>query len=359
MADDLALPSAYAELIAELARPVTGRIEKTFGGRWIVRDAEDGLLLLAPDLSVVARFPIPGRFVESGWFNHDISPDGRFASFAGTRHTVCVRADGSTVWEVRHPALGDVDGDDVPACAVFAPGGAELWAFVPVPDEEWDEDADVTYTARRWVITLPDGVVTGTSPSYYQGPHKVLIHPDGRHVSSAEFDGSSDDGRWTRWDADGQPTTPARGFAVPLDAHAEAAGWLANAFGTLRLHDFGPSDGDNAARDPRVESSASSFLWAWFLDRGRVLALSDTEPHHVLLTADTLEPLARIHYPDSYDSADHVHLCGAGDGSWVTVTSRVADDPPRVCRWRVTNPAKDAARESALSATEARGGPQG
>lgn len=331
--DDLVLPWAHAELIAELPCEVVGRIEKTYGGRWIVRDAEGGLLLLAPDLTVVERFVVPTYFVESGWFNHDIGPDGRYAAFAGERRSVCVRADGSAVWEASHPALGNVDGEDVPACAVFTPGGTELWAFVPVPDEDWHEDIDVTYTAQRQVIALADGAVTSTSPSYYEGPHKVLIHPDGRHAGSDAFDGAGNDGRWTRWDADGRPTITARGFGVPLDVHPDAGTWLGNAFGTLQLHDFGPVD-DDSGRDPRVESTASTYRWAWFLDRERVLALGEHAPRHTLLDTDTLRPQARIRYPGHHD-ADSTDLCSAGDGTWVTVTAAHTGAAPCVRRWRL------------------------
>ncbi|MFJ8746146.1 hypothetical protein ACIRL2_43160 [Embleya sp. NPDC127516] len=334
MTNDLALPCAHAELIAELPREVMGRIEKTYGGRWIVRDADGGLLLLSPDLTIDERFVIPRYFVESGWFNHDISPDGRFAAFAGERRSACVRVDGSTVWEASHPALGNVDGEDVPACAVFAPGGTELWAFVPVPDDEWDEDSDVTYTAQRQVISLPGGAVIGTSPSFYEGPHKVLIHPDGRHASSDAFDGAGNDGRWTRWDADGRPTTTSRGFGVPLDVHPDAGTWLGNAFGTVQLHDFGPAD-DDAGRDPRVESSTATFLWAWFLDRVHVIALSEYAPKHMLLDTHTLQPRARIHYPAPHHDADAINLCSAGDGTWVTVTAALDGAAPCIRRWRL------------------------
>jgi len=58
---------------------------------------------------------------------------------------VCVRADGGTVWEASRPALGNVDGEDVPACAVFPPERPEPWAFVPVRDE------DIDVTTRRSV----------------------------------------------------------------------------------------------------------------------------------------------------------------------------------------------------------------
>lgn len=344
MIDSPSLPALRAEPVAECAEPVTAPVERLPGGRWAVRDAlRQKLLLLDGDLRVLERFPIPDGIGGSGdtvgGYHFDIGADGRFAVFAGPRRTVCVRPDGRVGWQTEHPVLIDGDGDETLPSAVFAAGGRELWAFVPVPDEECFAD-DETVTTERWVVTPADGAVVHRSASLHTGTFRVLLHPDGRRASASVFDGHDLKSWWTHWDDDGGPAVSATGTGHPLDIRPDGMCWIENAYGHLVLRRF-----DDETREHELYSADNTYRWAYFLSPESVLAIRErrlpgewpARTEELLLDPGTLAPYARPGYParpEGEPPEPHQVVTCSADGTWMTLT-QPAEAPARLRRWRL------------------------
>lgn len=345
MIDSSSLPALRAELVAECAESVVAPVERLSGGRWAVRDdARRQLLLLDGGLRVLERFPIPDGIGASGdtvgGYHFDIGADGRFAVFAGPRQTVCVRPDGHVAWQTEHPVLIDGDGEETLPSAVFAAGGRELWAFVPVPDQECFAD-DETVTTERWVVTPADPAVVHRSTALHTGTFRVLIHPDGHRASASMFDGHDLKSWWTEWDDDGGGmTVSASGTGHPLDVRPDGTSWIENSYGHLVLRRFDDETGEGGPY-----SQDNAYRWAYFLGPESVLAISEQRlpgewPARVeglLLDLENLAPYARLGYPDGPEGEPteppQVVSC-AGDGTWLTLTG-TDEEPARLRRWRL------------------------
>jgi hypothetical protein len=103
----------------------------------------------------------------------DVSPDQRFAVFAGTERIVVVDRDGVVRWQVSHPACPSTldDLDELASCAVFSPEGEVLWAFVPraAPTE------DQRLSVERWRINVSDWRTTFRVATRYRCDTDVLV----------------------------------------------------------------------------------------------------------------------------------------------------------------------------------------
>ncbi|WP_157429440.1 hypothetical protein [Actinomadura oligospora] len=322
------LPRVRAELIAEFDEPVGAGIGRVRGGGWTVHDTVGNVLLLGADLKVRERFPVPGHFRDGGRYDWDVHPGGRWAVFAGVHRTECVGADGAAVWTLDHPARLTIDADPVPSCAVFHPGGDELWVFVPVLDDDRFDDAG--FGTRRLVVDLPGMTATGTQAADESWGQDVLFHPDGQRTGSSSFDGHSVDGYWWRWQ-DGAGSVAAAGAGHPIDVHPDGTAWLGNESWTLSINRFEATaeaeDGDSSIRSRHEYDQAS------FMDRELILAVPRESDSHVLLDVGTLRVSALVEYPKTFSNEKRDDIAGVGDGTWIT-TSRRRFTGTRLRRWR-------------------------
>ncbi|MFK4272698.1 hypothetical protein [Streptomyces milbemycinicus] len=324
------LPLRHAELIVESDEPVTGEVRRA-GSGWAVHDLSGHVLLFDSDLRVCRRFWVPDSFRGRGTYNWDVHPDGRWAVFAGTRHTTCVGPDGDIAWEADHPALLNVDGDPVLACVGFRPDRDELRVFPGMVDDDASEVEDAGRYSASWVVSLPDMTVTKNGP---YGQDRWVMFPDGRHMGSSSFDGHDISGWCGRWD-EGEDS---EGSSRPVDVHPDGTMWLGEAFGYLRMNLFEQSDdtgdtGDMDDMDDEVETEHDRYDEAFFLDQNMVLAATRDPLTHELLAVDTLQRVARVTYPFS---GERWHwLAAAGDGTWVTTSWPPGGESARLCRWRL------------------------
>ncbi|GAA1980241.1 hypothetical protein [Kitasatospora viridis] len=280
--------------------------------------------LFAQNAAPAVVFPLP--WPGWAWGVHSVSPDGRFAVFAGQRAVRAVDADGRTLWEYRHacwgPALGHPhSGDDQEVCRGSEHGscrvsddGRLVWAHVLGEEEE------------LWVVLdARDGTELARLPleSAASGSHQ-LSHPDGVHVGLCV--GMGQDGimtYWARWD--GEQLTSwdlnATEDRILGDVHPAHPGFLTvEHYGAdLRLHAL---DGTTLATATPEEA------WDYacgFVDADTVIASTTEadqdhdEPRHWLLDARTLRILGPVRYPDGPVDG---YVRPLGDGSWLTYDDR-------------------------------------
>ncbi|MEU6620485.1 hypothetical protein ABZ926_06825 [Streptomyces litmocidini] len=284
-----------------------------------VHELED---LFAGERAPAAVFPMPWPGWDRG--GASVSPDGTLAVFSGQRAVRAVGADGTALWEYRHPCWGPVlghahTGDEQQVCYGSEHGsvrvsddGRFVWAHVLAPGEEQPEECWSVLDARdgRELARLPldDSAAAGS---------RHLSHPDGVHMGLCI--GMGQDGillYWARWDGE-RPTVWDLNESLDrilVDVHPAHEGFLTvEHYGhDLSLH----------ALDGEALAEQSEPTWdhaAGFVDADTVIATTgvvyDKGPRHWLLDARTLEIRGSVTY-------SHGPVPGLvrplGDGSWLT-----------------------------------------
>ncbi|MGI5205587.1 hypothetical protein ACQEU6_28905 [Spirillospora sp. CA-108201] len=354
--DDGEFPVAQAELVAVTAVPVVDPVGRWSGGGWIASGVDGEVFVFDRSLQVVERFAVPdelpwpsrGDLLAPSRYRVDVSPDARWAVFAGFDRTVVVDPAGRVAWRNEHPSFRDEDGDEVLAAAVFRPDGGALWGYArstePTPATTDGKPAAVV----RHVVSTGDWRLTATVASIYQGlpTNDPLVHPGGNVVGF-----NNDDGCWVHCDDDSE-TVLLTGSWYPLGFSPDATRWVgatdgrpvvgdvAGDFnGALTEPDFAPFPlREDEDEDDEEEIDAAHFVTPRLV---AVLGARSLNPHHVLSNATTLEPVACLAFLDNEDNGDNGDLgslAGSdGDGTWVM--SSVGFDsswrvrPGRLRRW--------------------------
>ncbi|GAA4626309.1 hypothetical protein GCM10023196_034040 [Actinoallomurus vinaceus] len=347
-----------ARLVAEAAVPVRGPARRWSGGGWIVPGVGPEVFALGTDLAVSATFPVPEelprcspeRPAREEDYRVDVSPDGRWAVFAGTDRTVVVDTDGRVVWRMAHPSFRDRDGDLVPAAAVFRPDGSALWAFVSAGDPSSPDTGARATGAERHVVSVADWRVTAVVPSAYTGlpPGDIVVHPGGDLVGFAGahrygvegFYTYAYEGFWVRCD-DTSEAVLSTGDWCPLEVSPDGRRWIGQTGSTPVIGDFAdgvviepdraPFTTDDEEEEEDVEADSACFVTSELV----VAAGGLWENRHVFADALTLRRVASIEYPPSEDDHYAVWVGGDGDGTWMTSTGRAPWEPGavRLRRW--------------------------
>ncbi|GAA1400737.1 hypothetical protein GCM10009639_42180 [Kitasatospora putterlickiae] len=317
------------------------------GGELAVHELEG---LFAGERTPAAVFPLLWPAWPHG--GQSVSPDGRFAVFAGQRAVRAVARNGTTLWEYPHACWGHPDGhphtgDAQEVCAGWEHGsclvsddGRLVWAHVAsVPAARDHRDHQ-----EHWVVLdARDGGESARLPlpdSESSGSHQ-LSHPDGAHIGLAI--GMGQDGallHWARLDG-----AELSGWdlnhdldRVLADIHPGHPGFLTveHGGGDLRLHAL---DGTVLAqREPGQGEDEDPPCWdhdCGFVDAGTVLASTldcaddPADGRHWLLDARTLETRGSVDYPGG--PADG-YARPLGDGTWLTYD----DADGTLNRWGVT-----------------------
>ncbi|MEV4178196.1 hypothetical protein [Nonomuraea sp. NPDC049709] len=357
-----------AGLVCELVERIVSAPRRLFGGGWAVlaepgtvHRPAGGLLVLDEDLAVVGRFPVPEDiFTKSesskGWpwywvdiafpeCRFDVSPDRKFAVFAGIDRIVVVDRDGGVRWQVRHPVRFSTacEDDDIPrpSCAVFSADGAVLWTFVPAEEAGGGNPA-----VERWHIDVASWHITMRAVTQYGLDTNVLVHRDGRHagygfVEHFVVDSGEPDGHWVRWADDGTEEVVISDKFTPVDIHPDGEPWLAISGDdhALCIGDFqggpvreilplaGVEDDDWEV----YEDAIDELLAACLLSRDLALTcLYDNNLEGVEATMQVIfgtnPPQRRgiVCYPPNSEvptdgqELDSVVVRSAGDGTWLT-----------------------------------------
>jgi len=318
------LPLREAELIRESDEPVAGAVQRVNGG-WALHDRSGNVVLFDTELRARARIRIPDPFRNGGSYNWDIHPSGRWAAFAGLRHTTCVGPDGAVTWESDHPGLTNVDGDLILVSVGFHPFRDELHVFPGTKDDNCSQE-DAGYESACWKISLPDAAVTKDESLR---DDRWILFPNGLHSGQSSFDGHDIQGRCHRI-SDG---TSSPGSSRPIDVHPDGTRWLGEAFGGLRTNPFDEPAGVDEDDEEENATDDDCYDEAFFLDRELVIAATDGPVTHELLDAETLRRVARVAYP--LDDERWQWTASFGNGTWVTTSLAPGADSARLRHWRL------------------------
>jgi hypothetical protein len=310
------------ELIGESAEPVLSAPHRITGGGWAALSATGELLLMDDQLITVGSLSVPGEILQDKPVSAviptcrvDLSPDLRFAAFAGTGRIVIVDRNGDVQWQATHPVPSIEGTNDVASCAVFTPDGTSLWAFVPrltnADTRPGDSDPFLPpFSVERHVLDVTTWRTTARAATAYRCHSQILLHPDGEHAGYGTFDGH--DGwscRWVRWD-DGCETVVETGWMKPVDLHPSGERWLAHNPCELVVGDF---HSDTVSTIPVVADAgdASEEDWEDHPYHGYDLEISAAcllTPNLTLARCDDL--MESEHHPHLLFRVDLPHVYG-------------------------------------------------
>jgi hypothetical protein len=298
-----------AELIAATSLPPRSFPKRLAGIGWLVHTSRQEVVVLGEDLAEVARFPLPSEWRASHW----VTPDLGFVAVSEREKVLLVDRRGRAVWHHDHIPWGS--GSSESGSCWVSPDGAHVWATVP-RDDEPDE----------WIVLdASNGQVLGAAPLECEAAGSDPIpHPDGRHIGLSVGEGQ--DGAevyWGRWEG-GRPVVARlkSRSRVLVDVRPSGAQYLTTPHsssddGSVQVHEF-PSGRVPARLLPdvlRPEDDRFDYE-AGYLTDDLVLVSTIANNADLLLTADKLEPIGRVEYPDG-NAKDNV--APSGRGTWLTI----------------------------------------
>lgn len=277
------------------------------GGRWIVA-AGSQLRVLGPGLEDLATFPLSTP--RQG--GHSVSPDLSFAVISLKDRIVTVDQAGRVRWETEHPAWG-LGGSERGSCWVTASGELVL-ATAPAADTAENEwlvlDAD---TGRRRSATPLDCAATGSVPvPHPDGVHVGLSVGERRHGAKAYW------GDFTRGEPTVWPSLPSTGrIMVAVRPGGEDFLTTAHSGADIAVHQFGGGEVTARATAATIFGADHDIDGtAGYVTADVVITATRQGQPHALLTADTLQTLAYLDYPDDHAGKS---VLANGNGTWLTV----------------------------------------
>lgn len=296
--------SVQPQLIAEANVGARASARRLPSVGWIVTTASGELAILDERLALITRFERSSTWRAGHW----VTPSLEHAVFSERDRIVMADRGGRTVWEVTHHPWGNSDSESG-SCWVGGDGQV-VWATVPSVSgaDEW------------WVLNAADGRVLGIAAlqCFAAGSHPVP-HPDGEHVGLSVGEGQ--DGSevyWGRWDGRAHVSRLDARDRVLCDIRPDGATYLAtpHSGGELTVHAFptGEVCARRSAHDAFGEDDGFD-LSAGYVTNDLVIVGSIEKERHMLLSAEDLEVVAELDYPE-----DAMRSCilPTGLGTWST-----------------------------------------
>jgi len=296
--------SAQATLIAEDEFGARANASRLPGVGWLVTCESEGLIVIDETLTTIVRFGRSSTWRASHW----VTPDLKHAVLSERERIVLTDRDGRTLWQVQHHPWGNSDSESG-SCWV-SPDGRFVWATVPSADgaDEW------------WVLDAADGNVLGVAAlQCYAAGSEPIPHPDGKHVGLSVGEGQ--DGcevYWGHWDGKVQVSRLDARDRVLCAVRPDGTAYLATPHvgGDLTVHSFPTGDVRARLTDSDVFGDDDGFdFQAGYVTNDIVIVGSVSAERHLLLTADTLEVVAEIEYPEG---ATRGGISPTGLQTWLT-----------------------------------------